>query len=935
MEPGNWTKIKDLFLSALELPAAERAAFLDRECGADENLRAEVAKLLESHQEDDRFLEDSAVAQVASAINSDDFPIPAAPGLPKFSAGDRLKDRYEIVRLLGKGGMGEVYLANDLRIARKVALKVLHADVASNKERVHRFAIEARAVSALNHPHVMTIFEYDSTDDGTLFIVGEFVDGKTLNQYCSTEKISIGRILDIAIQVASALSAAHDAGITHRDIKPDNIMVRRDGYIKLLDLGLAKLSDQGGPQDFDSKDPTKALLSTNPGAIMGTAAYMSPEQTRGIRVDGRADIWSRGVVRYEMLTGVRPFGGETVADIMVSVLNSEPRPIGQTVPNLAPELIAAVSKALRKDARERFQTADEFRTELEKIKKKIEYGEVLQRARTAAAANTDGNDGIDDSTDLMRQVPTAGGGAKETGHGRRPETNPDSPARSESVRNAAISLPKAGFARAVLYVVLLVALISSVVYFGFMRSSSTSPIDSIAVLPFENLSGDESFNYFSDGISESLIDRLSQLPQLRVIARSSSFSFRGSSESPASIAAKLGVRAIVTGSVTRSGDDLSIRVDIVDALENRHLYGDAFKRRVGDSLSIQSEIARAVTDQLRLKLDKSQSKRLARNPTDNEAAFNYYLNGLVELNGPKDVRGDAFGHFTRAIELDPDFAAAHTEIAWIEWSRANAEGDPAEQMPRVKAATAKALTLDPNNAKAHVMQATVHEFEFDWPAAENAYRRAIELNPNLDFARNNYASFLSNMGRFDEALGELEQMRVRDPINERLNLLFKAGVLAQARRFDEALATYQKAQAIDQSVPVPNYALGYVYGGKGMSKEAARYFKKSVDVSVGEDKYSLALVYLAAAYAKDPETVGEARRILKRIEGMEEYRSPTVMAVIHAALGDNDRAMAELEQAYLKRDIQLRYIASGYEYDGLRSDPRFSDLLRRTGFTKR
>ncbi|MGQ0543053.1 MAG: tetratricopeptide repeat protein, partial [Blastocatellia bacterium] len=471
----------------------------------------------------------------------------------------------------------------------------------------------------------------------------------------------------------------------------------------------------------------------------------------------------------------------------------------------------------------------------------------------------------------------------------------------------------------------------SAVYLVFFDRVARAQIDSIAVLPFENLSGNPDLAHVSDGLSESLIDRLSQLPQLKVISRNSSFKFRGPNIDVRDVASQLGVRAIVTGSVTRIGDDLAIRVDIVDAAENRHLTGGQYIRKADEIIRIPNEIALTASRQLQLKLTDSQSKRLSENGTENSEAYRYYLSGLVELNGPQDVRGRALEYFERAVTLDPNFAAAHTEIAWIYWSRANGSDNPHELMPKAKAATERALAIGPNLAKAHVLQAMVNEYEFDWQNAEKEYRRAIELNPNLDFARNNYAFFLSVMGRQTEALAEIEQESIRDPINRRLGLLQKAIVLTQARRFDDALQAYQEAQAVEPAKEIPNFSLAYVYAGKGLYNEAARYYKKSVASLGGEEKYSQPLVYLAAAYAKMPEKRSEARTILTRIEGMDLYASPALLAAVYSALDDNDKAMELLERAYIKRDLLLRFIGTGYEYDGLRGDPRFKDLLRRMG----
>jgi TolB-like protein/Tfp pilus assembly protein PilF len=477
----------------------------------------------------------------------------------------------------------------------------------------------------------------------------------------------------------------------------------------------------------------------------------------------------------------------------------------------------------------------------------------------------------------------------------------------------------------------LIALVTAVAYYGFVSAARGPEIDSIAVLPFENLTGDPDLAYVSDGLSDSLIDRLSQLPQLRVISRKSSFRFHGKDVDVRDAANQLGVRSIVTGSVSRVGDELSVRVDVVDAIEDRHIAGGQYRRKIEDLVGLENEVSRTATEQLRLKLTSEQSERIKESPTENSEAYRYYLSGLVELNGPNDVRGNALDYFERAVALDPNFAPAHAEIAWVYWARANESSDPRELMPKAKAAAERALELDPELAKSHVMRAMVDEYEFDWQGAEREYRRGIELSPNLDFARNNFAYFLSIRGRQDEALAELEEQRVRDPINARLALLQKGIILTQARRFDDALKAYQEAQVAEPSREIPNFSLGYAYGGKGLYNEAAGYYKKSIAALGGDDKYSQPLVYLAATYARIPEKRAEARAILAKIESMRGYSSPALLAAVYSALDERDKAMELLEQAYIRRDVLLRFVGTGYEYDGLRDDPRFTDLLRRIG----
>lgn len=936
MTSERWNRIKKLFSEALDYPENELDEFLNRSCGDDLVLKREIEKLLDYNEVDDLFLEDPAFAEIASLFEdevNEKLPETSDISPPRFEAGNLLSERYEIVRLLGKGGMGEVYLAKDTQIKRNVAIKVLNSKLVSNKELVRRFAVEAHAVSALNHPHIMTVHEFGKTEDGDLFFVGEYVEGQSLNSLIG-KNLKLETALDYAIQVASALSAAHEAGITHRDIKPENIIIRQDGYAKVLDFGLAKLASEGKKTiKGGSEEPTKALDLTSPGAVMGTAAYMSPEQARGINIDSRTDIWSLGVVIYEMITRTKPFLGETTSDIIVSVLSKEPEPIIFDRKELPAELEWIVSKTLAKEVDARYQTAKELRADLEKIKKRIEFDlEFSKSSGTGSRRGLVSEEELMHSTVEQDSGPTLIDKPTPTRIDQKKTLESKQLWSSYSFSGAMLQARSRKVSSSIL-VIFFVALVSVAAYI-YLAPNTSSKIDSIAVLPFENLSGNSDLDYLSDGLSDSLIERFSQLPQLKVISRNSSFKFRGSNIELSKIASQLGVRAIVTGSIARVGDDLLIRYEIVDAAENRHITGGQFQRKPDDILRIQNEIARTASEQLRLKLTDSQTTRLTQNNTENYEAFRYYLSGLVELNGPKDVYSSALDNFQQAVKLDPNFASAYAEIGWIFVSRANGNDDPKEALPKARVAIDRALSLDPNLAKAHVVQAMLKEYEFDWKGAEANYKKAIDLSPNLDFARNNYAFYLSVMDRQDEALAQLEQQRLRDPINRRLALLQKGIILVQARRFDEALQAYQDAQAVEPDNDIPTFALGYAYAGKGLYKEALAYYLKAINGKEGEEEYSQPLVYLAATYAKIPEKRGKASRILTRIETSNSYASPALLAAVYSALDDNDKAIELLEQAYIKRDLLLRFVGTGYEYDELRSDPRFIDLLKRIGLGK-
>ncbi len=906
MTPERYELIGELFDQALELVPGERSAFLLRVCEGDGELREMVEKMLAQHRADDEFLAQPALNVAATLLAQHQDA-----SLAQVSLAGQIISRYKILSQLGAGGMGEVWLAEDAQLNRKVALKLLPdkfagepaSQSARKSESSRRFETEAKAASATSHPNIVTIHEIGKWER-TYYIAQEYIEGETLRSLINRGPIPPLEALNIAYQIANALAAAHAAGVIHRDIKPENVMVRPDGFVKVLDFGLARIQPVETNSDNTSNVKTPSQ-NTASGVILGTVSYMSPEQTRSEKLDFRSDQWSLGVVLYEMLTGRRPFHGNSMPEIFVAILERQPTPLTESLANLPVQLNRILDKLLAKDREQRYVSSAELADELKRVHHRLE----LDAERESGADWRDGQD--------RSPAPTSFGASSGLAErGRQVKTHK---------------------ARLAIVALILFALVSAAAYLLLRAptsvptgiSASNGAIDSIAVLPFRNLSGNKDLTYLSDGLSQSLIDRLSELPQLKVISRNSSFKFREENIDVRSVAAQLSVRAILTGSVTQVGEDIVIRFDLTDATDDRHIAGGQYQRKPGNIISVQHEIAQAASEKLRLKLSTSQTQRLIESNTENSEAYRYYLNGLVDLNGPQDFRGKALEYFEKAVSLDSGFAAAHAEIAWVNWVRANGSGNPQELIPKAKEAADRALALDPNLAKAHVLLAMMKEYEFDWSGAEREYLRAIDLSPNFDFAQINYALFLSVIGRQRDALATLEQRGTRDPINQRLVLLQKGMILSQGRKFDEAIRTLQEAQAVEPTNEVPPFFSGYVYAGKGLYNEAAAYYRKSVALLGGEKKYSQPLVYLAATYAQMPEKRNESRAILARIEAMSGYNSPALLAAVYSALGEPDKAMELLEQAYINRDLLLRYVGTGYEYDGLRADPRFKTLLKR------
>src|SRR5258708_7419776 len=537
--------------------------------------------------------------------------------------------------------MGEVYLAQDTKLDRKVALKILPAEVAADRNRMNRFVQEAKAASALNHPNIITIHEIEQIDSVN-FIATEFIDGVTLRQRMRKASMKLGEVLDVAAQIASALSAAHAAGIVHRDVKPENVMLRRDGIVKVLDFGLAKLTQASAPT-VDTQAATKPLIQTEPGRVMGTVAYMSPEQVRGLDLDARTDVWSLGVVLYEMLTGQAPFAGETSSHIGVSILEREPAPITRYAPHAPADFQRIVRKALAKDRDERYQTVRDLFIDLKSLRRELEVQSEIERsaAPDEFGVRLSGGELID-----RKSLPPEEG------------TLNTRPASSAEYLGSKIKQHNRG--AAIVIVVLLVATIGTSYWF-FIRRASTpvTTIDSIAVLPFENATHDQNNEYLSDAVTQSPINSLSQFPHAQVIGRNSVFSYKGQTTKVQDIARQLNVRAVLTGRVLMQGDTLDVRVELTDTQNNIQLWGDHYVRKAADIFAVQDEIARQVTDSLRVRLSGVQQEQVTKRYTENEEAYQLYLQGRHYLNdSSEEDLNRAASFFDRAIALDPRYALA-------------------------------------------------------------------------------------------------------------------------------------------------------------------------------------------------------------------------------------------------------------------------------------
>ncbi|MGI9069592.1 MAG: protein kinase domain-containing protein [Pyrinomonadaceae bacterium] len=822
--------------------------------------------------------------------------------------------RYEIRSKIGEGGMGEVYLAQDTELERIVALKVLPADVADDQQRMNRFVQEAKAASALNHPNILTIHEIGQAD-ATRFIATEFIDGETLRQHMAAAQLNLNETLDIAIQIASALEVAHEAGITHRDIKPENIMLRRrDSIVKVLDFGLAKLTAPES-SEFDAEAATKAFFKTDPGTVVGTAIYMSPEQARGIPVDGRTDLFSLGVVLYEMVASHVPFAGSSANEVISAILSKEqPAPLARFAHNVPDRLEEIVTKALTKDREERYQTAKDLLIDLKRLKQKLEIDVAIERSVAPKVL------GLPPSG---ARVTDAKSSPPETG-----TPNPH-PTNSAQYSITEIKRHKLG-ALSVLGVIVAAAVIG--LWFFFQAGNAQAPIESIAVLPFINDSGNSELEYLSDGLTESLITSLSQLPRLSVKARSSVFRYKGKDAPPQQVGKELNVQAILNGRVVQRGNDLMLHIELFDVATETALWSGDYNRSMASLVSLPSEIARDVSSKLRLTLSGADEQKLAKNYTANAEAYQLYLKGrfhLLKVTPPETQKG--ISYFQQAIEIDPSYALAYVGLADAYRSLPLVGEMPStEYMPKAKATAQKAIEIDDTLAEAHAsLGFIIFWYDWDWNEAENQYKRALELNPNSADTHVVYAHLLSNTGRHAEALGEAKRARELDPLNLRINAL-EGQFLLHAGQTDEALARLQKTFELDPNFYIAHMFASSAYIEKGMFAEAAAEARKTRELS-GISSYATA--FLGYALAKSGKQA-EARAVLEELLKLltERYVSPYNIGLIYNGLNERDETLAWLERGFEKRDPRMVFLKVEPKWNNLRADPRFQDLLRRVGF---
>jgi len=868
--------------------------------------------------------------------------------------------RFRILQKLGAGGMGEVYLAEDGSLGRKVAIKILPEQFTQDDSRVRRFEQEARAASALNHPNIITIYEIGkiASESGDLhFIATEFIAGDTLRQRMNAGRLKLVEALEVAVQSASALQAAHDNGITHRDIKPENIMLRPDGYVKVLDFGLAKLTEQNVTSGLNSdlEAPTKSLFETQPGLVIGTVAYMSPEQARGQRVDGRTDIFSLGVVLYEMVCGRRPFTGETTSDMIAALLVSEPARLSQQLPTIPAELERIVARMLVKDRDQRYQTAREVVTDLNRVKARLSLAEETDErgllepptARLPRPASADSSLGMENEpTAALTFATNIGPGivpslSSQSSGEKSFDTNVapvSAVAQNSGVppaiatpagATAAISAKPAKWRRYALPVMILLAL-ALVVPFGVQfYDRMFGKIDSIAVLPFNNVNEDPDAEYLSEGITESLINTLSQLPEVNVSSRNAVIRYQGSEPDARSVGRDLGVKAVLVGRLVRRGDNLIINAELVDGRDGHQIWGERFTRKVADLMAVQEEISQKISGKLRWRLTDQQKSTMANAGTQNSEAYDLYLKGRYYWNqNTPDAKKKADEFFEAAAGKDGSFAAAFAGCAACH--AAGSDGDaPGESMVKAKQVALAALKRDATSLDAHLTLATVN-FRYDWdfPTAEREFKRAIELAPRSAVAHQRYAEFLALLGRHKEANTEIWKARSLDPRSLPVNQAIGA-IQYYAREYDHALDHLKKTLSINDDFAPAHTSLGLVYEQTGKQQEAVLELMRAKLLMHEDQTY---LTSLKKAYAQS-NVAGFWRAELDHLNeaAKQRYVSPASIAALHVRLGENDQALASLEKGLADKDGGMVELKAEPVFAHLRALPRFGELVRRVG----
>lgn len=858
MNPERWRQIEELYHDALELAPADRSSFLAKACDGDEDLRREIESLLSSHEEVESFIEKPPEDIVAGMM---------AEAQSRSMIG-RTLGHYRVSSLLGAGGMGEVYRARDLRLDRDVAVKILPEHLAQDADALHRFEREAKAVAALSHPNILSIFDF-GTEENTSYAVMELLNGETLRARLQRGAIDWREAVEIGVAIAEGLAAAHAKGIIHRDLKPENIFLTGSG-VKILDFGIARVKHLISP---DSATLTSTSNTTEPGVLMGTIGYMSPEQVKGESAEAPSDIFSLGCLLYEMISGQRPFARSTTAEMIAAILDAEPPALSGAKKKFPVEIERVIRHCLQKKPGERYQSARDLVFD-------------LRAMLTGKSINA--------------------------------------PIPKTSKRRARLAIRYGAVALTVLL---------AVAAWLFWGNRPVGAIDSLAILPLVNASGDANLEYLSDGITDSLINNLSQLPQLRVMARGTVFSYKGKEVDPRKVGEELKVRAVFTGRMIQLGDTLNIQADLVNANDGSQIWGNRYSRKLADTQSLLEELARQISENLKLKLSGAEQQQVTKRHTENPEAHQLYLKGRFYTNqNTTEGLKKGIELMTRAVELDPTYALAHAGLSSSYYDASNFIFPPDEALPKVRAAAQRAIELDDSIAEAHVSLAVVQErYELNRAEASKEFKRALELAPNLARAQLYYGLHLLEEGQMDEAIAAITRARDLDPLTPYIGSTL-AWAYYLARRYDEAINQLQKMIRMDPNYFVTRYTLGMAYEQKGMYEQAIVEFSEAQRI---DPESWVPSAFLAHTYAMKGNRDEAQRRLeeLKR-DAQKKHIDSYIIGLIHAALGEKDLAFEWIEKAFRAKSEELLFLKIDPKADSLRSDPRYTSLLRRLGLAQ-
>jgi serine/threonine protein kinase/tetratricopeptide (TPR) repeat protein len=802
-------------------------------------------------------------------ISSESDDVTSTMEIPKeeLIRGSTLANRYEIIEELGKGGMGRVYRVEDTKLKQEVALKLVKPEIAKNKETIDRFRNELKTARMIAHKNVCRMFDLGEAE-GAHFITMEYVRGEDLKSMIQRSgQLGIGTAISVAEQVCEGLSEAHRLGVVHRDLKPSNIMIDREGNVRIMDFGIARSLESGGITEF--------------GVMIGTPKYMSPEQVEGKEVDHRSDIYSLGIILYEMVTGKVPFEGETPFTIGVKHKSETPRDPKELNRQIPDDLSRLILQCLAKEKERRYQTAEELRRDLQRIGKGIPTERIIPELKSITS--------------------------KEI--------------------TVKFTVKKFFIPAASIVALVVIGVILWQVVFRKVLSPSFPSQNSVAVLPFIDLSPLKDHEWLSDGISEAMITALSRLKGLRVPARTSSFFFKGKDPDIQEIGQKLRVENVLEGSVQVAGDVLRVNAQLISVRDGFHLWSDKFDLKLEDVLSIQDEIAREVVKALKVRLLGEEEIQLTKKYTKNLEAYNLYLQGRYFWNKRgREGLYKSIEYFEKALEKDPNYALAYAGLADSYMVLGNnAFVSPVEAYPKARELALKALEMDPRLAEAHATLALIEiDYDWDWAGADEEFKLALQIDPGYGFAHAGYAFLLSCLGRHEEAIKEIKTARDLDPLSPRIvaNVGF---VIYNSRKYDQALKELKKAIEL-----YPEHAQNYIYAARiyaalGRYEEAHASLQKYKEITGAESQTYLAYVY--AKWGKREEAEELLQKTVERSK--RSYISLTYIAPIYGFLGDIDQALSLLEKAYLERDNRLCYLKIDPRYDPLRSDARFKALLKK------